>query len=167
MARLCLHLGNYCTNEEADNIWDNCYYANLSSLWYRAWPDNLSPSLSFGLKFLNLESPSSPDDCWVESLFELPFCDKSEAERQVSLIFDQKLAGLRARLKQVEEEGEQEQRVPWPWEVPREEKSIRGVKANIDDLKYWTDRIGAVLDWEFLGFNELTEESDFETTTMQ
>ncbi|KAI7162190.1 hypothetical protein KC316_g11389 [Hortaea werneckii] len=99
VARLCLHLGNYCSNEEADNIWDESYYANLSKLWARAWPDHLSPSLSFGLEFLNLESPSSPDDCWVESLFELPFCDKSEAERQVNLIFDQKLAGLRARLK--------------------------------------------------------------------
>lgn len=147
--KLCLHV------QDCHTSWDLYDYLDgiidILPSKRRAWPASLRVSLNFTLYFLDMESPDSNDHRWVPASFELPLHDRSEAKRQIDLVFNEKLIRLRELLKRLEEEVSQEQekrvgnarkRTPQMYNfsnVLQEERSILGIRDNIDDVEEWRD----------------------------
>ena len=92
--------------------------------------------------------------------------DRSEAFRHIDLVLDEKVKRLRELLKQVEEDISREQEkgvedaseqlphIPNPADVPREERSIRGIRANIHDVESWRERFFGIFDTYFIHWDE-------------
>ena len=161
VSKVCLHLGDYSSRSDPDDFLDAAYDVCPSKFQARAWPCDFSPSLSFEVRFLSLESPSGPDHRWNLSSFELPLYDKAAARHQINRIFDEKSVGLKALLKQAEEGdagrgkgtlGPESQDCNQD-NSPGEEMTVQRVRAEIEDVADWRGSLEALVAYNFVDLN--------------
>lgn len=165
ITKLCLHVGNYPTWMDPDDI--NDYVSNILPMERRAWLESMHPSLNFALDFFDPESSNSTDHGWVPTSFELPLHDRSEAKRRIDMVFDEKLIRLRGLLERLEGEISPEQekeigdarkqgpQVLKQSDVPHIEMSIQDIRDNISDVKRWRRQFfGIILEEYFLYWDE-------------